>query len=183
MKNNRVSFVFVVLLIGMVSSFAFGQAGATSSLSGVVVDPSGAVIPGAEVIAKQNGTGAEFKTITVENGTPTEPPVQIVSLTGPIPPYNPGGPTVGITIKNIGNVNILTMGADLKTNMPHSFNLFTKWSSLLPGQTVSATVNLIGPTAGSFSSDIPNPVTIYGTLEDGTVFNYTFYMKISLPPT
>ena len=121
---------------------------------------------------------------TVDNGAQTTPaPVQIVSLTGPLPPYNPGGPTVGITIKNVGSTPILTMIAALKTDMPHPFNLLTNWSPLIPGQTVSATVNLIGPTAGSFNSDVPYPVTISGTLQDGTVFNYTFMMKIALPTT
>lgn len=118
----------------------------------------------------------------VESGSPTSLPVQIVSLTGPLPPYNPGGPTVGITIKNIGNIPIVIMGAALKTDQPHQFNL-SLTSPLAPGNTVSATVNLIGPTAGNFSNDVPYPVTIYGTLEDGTVFNYSFNMKISLPPT
>ncbi len=121
---------------------------------------------------------------TVDNGAQTsQSPVQIVSLTGPLPPYNPGGPTVGITLKNVGNIPIVTMIADLNTDRPHPFNLLTTWSPLLPGQTVNATVNLIGPAAGSFSGDIPYPVTISGTLQDGTVFNYTFLMKIALPST
>jgi hypothetical protein len=53
----------------MVSVSAFGQVGATSSLSGIVVDSSGAVVPGAEVLTRNNATAAEFKTITAENGT------------------------------------------------------------------------------------------------------------------
>jgi hypothetical protein len=53
----------------MFSPPGFGQAGPTSSLSGAVVDPSGAVVPGAEVTARNNATGTEFKALTVENGT------------------------------------------------------------------------------------------------------------------
>src|SRR5437867_5046715 len=73
MKNKIVRFALVVLVFGMGSLCAFGQAGATSSMSGVVVDSSGAVIPGAAVTARHNATGAEFKAVTAENGTFTIP--------------------------------------------------------------------------------------------------------------
>src|SRR5262245_28099813 len=66
---NKFRFGAVVFLFSVFSLSAFGQVGATSSLSGVVVDASAAVIPGAEVIAKQSATSVGFRTITVENGT------------------------------------------------------------------------------------------------------------------
>jgi len=53
----------------MFVGWGFGQTSATSSLSGTVADPSGAVIPGAEATARNDATGAEFKAITAENGT------------------------------------------------------------------------------------------------------------------
>jgi secreted protein with Ig-like and vWFA domain len=40
-----------------------------ASLSGAVVDPSGAVIPGAEITARNQATGSEFKAVTAENGS------------------------------------------------------------------------------------------------------------------
>src|SRR5262245_20129653 len=83
---NKFRFGAVVFLFSVFSLSAFGQVGATSSLSGVVVDVSAAVIPGAEVIAKQNATGAEFKTITVENGTFA------------IPVLDPGAYTVTVSL-------------------------------------------------------------------------------------
>ena len=73
MKNKIVRFALVVLIFGMGSLCAFGQAGATSSISGVVVDSSGAVIPGAAVTARHNATGAEFRAVTAENGAFTIP--------------------------------------------------------------------------------------------------------------
>src|SRR5262245_25350945 len=66
---NKFRFGAAVFLFSVFSLSAFGQVGATSSLSGVVVDASAAVIPGAEVIAKQSATSVGFRTITVENGT------------------------------------------------------------------------------------------------------------------
>src|SRR5205085_7853147 len=67
--KNVFRFFVTLVFIAVVHSLAFGQGSATASLSGVVFDPSGAVIPGAEVSVKSNAGGAEIKTITVENGT------------------------------------------------------------------------------------------------------------------
>ncbi len=64
MKRLFCTLVFLLAL----TSLAFSQ-GSTSSLSGVVFDPTGAVIPGVELSAKNNATGTEVKSITVENGT------------------------------------------------------------------------------------------------------------------
>jgi len=60
----------VMLILASASFLGFGQGGAmTSSLTGVVVDSSGGVIPGADVLIKNTDTSTEFKTITASNGT------------------------------------------------------------------------------------------------------------------
>src|SRR5262249_28429523 len=52
------------------------------------VDPSGAVVPGVDVTAKNNATGAEFKAVTADNGTFSIPALDsgtytvTVSMTG-----------------------------------------------------------------------------------------------------
>jgi len=51
----------------LTSVFAFGQV--TSSLSGAVTDPTGAVVAGATVIVKNAASGSEFKTVTSNQGT------------------------------------------------------------------------------------------------------------------
>jgi hypothetical protein len=48
---------------------ASAQVSSNSSLSGSVVDPSGAVIPGADVTVTNEGTGAVYKVVTAGNGT------------------------------------------------------------------------------------------------------------------
>ena len=59
-----------MLFLSLMSALAFAQGGGnTSSISGVVVDQSGGVIPGADVTVKNNATGGEFKTVTADNGT------------------------------------------------------------------------------------------------------------------
>ena len=50
------------------SSAAYAQGSFFTSLSGTVIDPSGAVIPGADVKIKNNGTGEEFTAVTGSDG-------------------------------------------------------------------------------------------------------------------
>src|SRR5215510_6040364 len=68
---NRITFRLLMLLAIMVASslVAFSQGVTTTSLSGAVVDPTGSVIQGAEIIVKEETTGAEFRTVSTGNGT------------------------------------------------------------------------------------------------------------------
>lgn len=67
--------VAAVLAVGAEPAFAQGG-GVASSISGTVVDSSGAVIPGADVKVKNNATAAEFTAVTAENGTFSVPALQ-----------------------------------------------------------------------------------------------------------
>ena len=57
---------FVLLVAGSV--FAFGQS-TTGSITGAVSDPSGALVAGANVVAKNNATGQELTTTSSDDGT------------------------------------------------------------------------------------------------------------------
>ncbi|MGH9345861.1 MAG: carboxypeptidase regulatory-like domain-containing protein [Vicinamibacterales bacterium] len=52
---------------------AFAQGGATSPLSGVIVDTSGAVLPGADVAVTNNATGETYNTVSNADGAFTIP--------------------------------------------------------------------------------------------------------------
>lgn len=69
-----------------VSALAYGQGGATSSLSGVVTDSSGAVLPGATVTAKNDATAAVSTAVASEQGAFS------------IPALNAGTYTVTVTL-------------------------------------------------------------------------------------
>jgi hypothetical protein len=64
------------------------QGGATSSISGVVADSAGGVIPGASVVVASNATGSKFEAVTNTTGAFTVPALSAgtysvtVSLTG-----------------------------------------------------------------------------------------------------
>jgi len=60
--------VTALLITGLASTLASAQGSFFTSLSGTVVDSSGAVIPGADVKIKNNGTGAEFNAVSASDG-------------------------------------------------------------------------------------------------------------------
>ncbi len=74
MRLRFICFVAALLLSG---STAFGQGGGTTaSLSGVVTDAQGAVLPGADVVAKNNATAGQFTAVTDAEGRFTIPALQ-----------------------------------------------------------------------------------------------------------
>jgi hypothetical protein len=83
----------VLILLALTGAQAFAQgAPTTSSLSGVVTDSSGAVVPGADVSVKNNATSGEFRAITDATGTFT------------IPALSPGAYTVTISLMGFKTV-------------------------------------------------------------------------------
>ena len=63
-------FAWLVLVITLSAGAAFGQAQATAAdLSGTVVDPNGAVVPGATVTARNLGTGITRSTTAGDDGS------------------------------------------------------------------------------------------------------------------
>ena len=68
--------LFLLLFIGcLTASFSnlWGQAGATATLNGTILDSTGAVVPGAAVVAVNNDTKAESKTTSTSAGSYTLP--------------------------------------------------------------------------------------------------------------
>ena len=63
----RVRFAWMLLAASLLLSFApgaYAQGSFFTSLSGTVVDTSGAVIPGANVEVKNNGTGEKYNVVS-----------------------------------------------------------------------------------------------------------------------
>jgi hypothetical protein len=119
-------------------------------------------------------------------------PVEVLSVTGPIPPFNPGGPVVEVDVENTGDAPIASLNVSLSfvppENLPaqamlpysYSFGLGVNSSNpLLPGRSAEETRTLI--TAG-FETGTPYPLTISGTLANETEFSYVVDVQIMLPP-
>jgi hypothetical protein len=88
--NGKSRLSLTVLCLALVAAFgspAFAQGGgATTALSGTVTDTSGAIIPGASVLVKNNATSTQFETTTNDSGYFT------------VPALNPGTYTVTVTL-------------------------------------------------------------------------------------
>ena len=86
MKHRLLRVITPLLCVALMASLAYGQV--TTSLSGTVTDSSGAVLPGADVVAKADETGTTFTAVTNERGIFTIPAMPIgrytvtVSLSG-----------------------------------------------------------------------------------------------------
>src|SRR5712692_8539296 len=72
MRHRLFRWLALLALVAVSSLTVYAQS-STSSLSGSITDPSGAVIPGAVVTIKSAGTGAEFTVVSAANGTFTVP--------------------------------------------------------------------------------------------------------------
>src|SRR4051812_28711016 len=95
--------VFMIAAFSALGSYAYAQGATSQTLSGTIVDTSGAVIPGADIVAKHNGTGVVSNAVSNSEGL-----FSIASL--PIGTY-----TVTVTLQGfktvvINNV-VLTSGA------------------------------------------------------------------------
>lgn len=118
-------------------------------------------------------------------------PIEIVSATGPWPSwyedgkpvYNPGGPIVEITVKNVSSepVILLEVTLDAGAVSPQNPYVFSYDVSparpLNPGQSISARRVLIGAGFG----DTPLPLTISGRLEGNVLFFYVTSVVITPP--
>ena len=117
--------------------------------------------------------------------TPTGQPIQVVSVSGPLPPINPGGPNVEVTLKNVSGESVVSLTASLgvsragPSNTPFVFNFdVTSSNPLLPSNSISSSLTLIG---GSFADNISYPLNIEGKLQSGGTFAYTEQVQIESP--
>ncbi|HEX6972893.1 MAG TPA: TonB-dependent receptor [Vicinamibacterales bacterium] len=115
MKHRLLRLVSPFVLLATLSTVAFAQSGST--LTGVVADSSGALIPGADVVAKNNATGASYSAVSSDKGTFTIPAMAVgtytvtVSLMGfktfqlPDVPVSTNGPTSVKATLEVGNLS------------------------------------------------------------------------------
>src|SRR5262245_28571377 len=77
MEIMRGIWITTVLLVSLfLVTAGFAQEGINAALAGTVSDPTGALIPGVEVTAKNTATGVTSTTVTNESGTYRFPSLQ-----------------------------------------------------------------------------------------------------------
>ncbi len=113
-------------------------------------------------------------TQTPTQSSQNQQPIQVISVLEPPQTPNPGGGIVEITLKNVANEPVVSLAAILTIRGPFNYDFdVTPSHPLLPGNSISAQLRLIGPNDG-FGGGIPYSVTINGTLQSGATFAYTW---------
>jgi hypothetical protein len=94
-------------------------------------------------------------------------------------PYNPGGPTISVSLRNSGTVPVVALQAMLSLsgrNYTYIFSDVSSNSPLLPNQETTQTATLLG---ASFSSDQAYLLRISGEQQDGTPFGFVTNVTIA----
>jgi len=81
MGGFRVKALPLAALFVLFVTAAYAQGTATSSITGVVVDGTGGVIPGATILVKSDSTGTEFSAVSNSSGAFTVPAVNVGTYT------------------------------------------------------------------------------------------------------
>lgn len=139
-------------------------------------------VPGVYTLVAGDGWG-HIKILYFQVVSAAGSPVEVVSVTGPIPPYNPGGPVISITLKNVGDSPITSLSATLRLPSsnpnPYGFNFDVSQSNpLAQNMSSSFTRGLIG---AGFQGDVSYPLAITGTLANGAGFSYTVQVQVEPP--
>ena len=77
MKHRLMRVIAPLLCLATITSATMAYGQVTTALSGTVTDTSGAVLPGADVVAKADQTGTTFTAVTNDRGTFTIPAMPI----------------------------------------------------------------------------------------------------------
>jgi hypothetical protein len=99
-------------------------------------------------------------------------PLTIISVRI-LQPYNPGGPTIEVTMQNNSTDPVVSLQAILTLsghNYTYVFDDISKSNPLLPNQNASQTDTLIN---AGFETNQTYPMLITGTLQNGTSFDFT----------
>jgi hypothetical protein len=153
--------VFTLLLIAVLSSVCFAQ-GSGSSLSGTVVDQTGAVIPGAEVVVRNDNTGTEYKAITADNGTFS------------IPSLSVGTYTATVSMPNFKQS--ITKNIVLVTGTPTTVNIKLEVGGRTETVTVTAGAEVIQTASATVSNTLTNSQIVNLPLQTRNALDFMVFM-------
>jgi hypothetical protein len=141
MKAGLNRLAFALVLIGLAHGVAFAQGSANkSTLSGVVQDSSGGVIPGATVVVKNVATGLTYQTVSNTTGTFS------------VPALDPGSYEATISLSGFKTVKIDKIL--LTTGNTSSVTVKLDLGQMSETVTVTAHTELVDTTSTTVSSTI-----------------------------
>jgi hypothetical protein len=122
------------------ASAVYGQISSAAPLSGAVTDPSGAVLPNAQVSVKSDATGAVFNTTTASNGTFV------------VPALNPG--TYTVTVKAAGFKQFIVTGVKIDAGTPASVSIALEVGQTTESVTVQSSGDVVQTQSAAVSTTI-----------------------------
>ncbi len=140
MKRTCGRFVVALALTCLCGTLAYAQGTATSSLSGVVVDSGGGVIPGASVTVKNNATNATLDVVTNNRGEFS------------VPAIPPGTYTVTVTLS--GFKTAVIKDVKLLAAIPADVKAVLEVGNLEETVTVSGATELVQTRSSTVASTI-----------------------------
>jgi len=183
--THRLRGCFLIFLLAALlassGTLAYAQGGASSSLAGTITDSTGGVVPGADIVVKNNANGDTYTAVSGPNGTFN------------IPSMPPG--TYTATVSLSGFKTIVMNDVTLNVGVPASVKAVLQPGELqetvvvagatevIQTQTASVATTMTSrqianlPVQGRAAFDLvgfmPGVVTSTGSLRDGTVNGLT----------
>lgn len=143
MRHGQRGSVLLALLLAFVLAGATGvyaQGGATSTLSGTVVDSSGGVVPGADITAKNSATATTYSAVSGANGGFT------------IPAIEPG--TYTVTVALMGFKTAVLNQVIINVAVPASVKAVLELGQLQETVVVEAAAQMVQTQSSAVSSTI-----------------------------
>ena len=147
MLMSKFSSIMRIMFLTILTTFslAIAEAKATGTIQGKVVDPLGAVVPGADVVLLQNGK-AVSSTKTDQEGnfafTPVEVGQYLVRVTAP------GFATQDSPAVNLGEARMVTLEVALQVGALRQQIVVSETGTSLPESQVGASVTVLDQSQG-----------------------------------
>lgn len=140
MKQGLVRLGSLVAIMLMVTTLAYGQGSVSSTLSGTVLDTSGGAIPGATVVAKNEGTNVTTETTSSSQGTFN------------IPALLPG--TYSVTVSLTGFKTAVFNGVVLNAGVPAAITARLEIGGMTETVVVEGATSLVQTVGSAVSSTV-----------------------------
>lgn len=140
MVTKHITALLVVCLLGVATGSAAGQGGITSTISGLVLDAGGLVVPGADVTVRHVATGVTHSTVTNAEG--------VFSFPG----LNPG--TYSVTVGLQGFKTVVINDVVITSGAPADVKVTLEVGGLTEQVVVSSTTEIVQTQSATVASTI-----------------------------
>ena len=155
----------------------FAQGGSTSTIGGTVTDASGAVVPGADIVVKNNATATTYNAVSGADGSFTVPAVPPGTYTITVTLMGFKTAVLNDVIANVAQVAnvkaVLTIGALEETVVVSGASEIIQTQATSVASTLGtkqiASLPVVGRGAFELVGYMPGVATTTGSLRDGTV--------------